>query len=391
MVNIPRNLVFSEEEYRRRMNAVQAGMKDRDLTALLLFGPEHIFYLSGYQTFGYFSYQALILPAEGEPILVLRFLESFLARHYSWVSQVECWEDHEDPVAVTAGVLKKHNLAKGRIGIEDRGFYMPLAISLRFREALPESYFEDGARLVEQVRVRKSPEELAYMRKAAEYSSLGIAAGVRECKVGSTENDVAAAIYDAMTRAGSEYSPHDPIVTSGWRSGIPHTTYERRRLEPGDTVLIEVTGNYHRYVAPLMRTAVIGSSSPKVREMASLVIEGLESAIAAMRPGITSGEVDDVCRGIMERAGYYESFRKRTGYSVGFGFPPSWNEGHIVNLRKGDRTPLEPGMVFHLPVALRDYGISCVGLSETVLITESGCEVLTSYPRQLLTGGERGS
>ncbi len=388
MVSIERNLVFSEEEFTRRIDAVQVGLKDNELNVLLLFSPEHIFYLSGFQTFGYFSYQALVVPAVGEPILVLRFLESFLAQHYSWVRQVERWDDHEDPIDVTARVLKEHNLARGRIGIEDRGFYMPLAVSRRFKEALPDSIFEDGAGLLEQVRVRKSPEELAYIRKAAEYSSLGMAAGVRESKVGLTENDVAAAIYDAMTRAGSEYSPHDPIVTSGWRSGIPHTTYERRRLEPGDTVLIEITGTHHRYVAPLMRTAIVGSPSSKVNEMASLVIEGLEAAIAAIRPGITSGEVDDVCRGIMERAGYYENFRKRTGYSVGFGFPPSWNEGHIVSLRKGDKTPLEPGMLFHLPVALRDYGISCVGLSETVLVTESGCEVLTRSPRRLLTGGE---
>jgi len=388
MVNIARNLVFSEEEFKRRIDAVQVGLKDNELNALLLFSPEHIFYLSGFQTFGYFSYQALIVPAVGEPILVLRFLESFLAQHYSWVSQVECWDDHEDPIDVTTRVLKEHNLAKGRIGIEDRGFYMPLAVSRCFKEALPDSIFEDGAGLLEQVRVRKSPEELTYIRKAAEYSSLGMAAGVRESKVGCTENDIAAAIYDAMTRAGSEYSPHDPIITSGWRSGIPHTTYERRRLEPGDTVLIEITGTHHRYVAPLMRTAIVGSPSSKVNEMAPLVIEGLEAAIAAIRPGITSGEVDDVCRGIMERAGYYENFRKRTGYSVGFGFPPSWNEGHIVSLRKGDKTPLEPGMLFHLPVALRDYGVSCVGLSETVLVTESGCEVLTRSPRRLLTGGE---
>jgi len=388
MVDIPRNLVFSEEEYRRRMNAVQEGMKENDLQVLLLFSPEHIFYLSGYQTFGYFSYQALIVPAAGEPILILRFLESFLARHYSWVSRVECWEDHEDPVAVTVRFLKELNLTKGRIGLEDRGYYTTFAITRRFSEALPDAFFVDGARIVERVRVRKSPEELSYIRKAAEYSSLGMVAGAGESKVGRTENDVAAAIFDAMTRAGSEYSPHDPIVTSGWRSGIPHTTYERRRFEPGDTVLMEITGTYHRYVAPFMRTAVVGSASTKVSEMASLVVEGLEAAIAAIRPGITAGGVDDACRGIMERAGYYENFRKRTGYSVGFGFPPSWNEGHIVSLRKGDSTPLEPGMVFHLPVALRDYGVSCVGLSETVLVTENGCEVLTSSPRRLMTGGE---
>ena len=387
MVKIPQNLIFSREEFQRRVSAVQAGITKTGLDVLFLFSPEHIFYLSGYQTFGYFSYQALVVPKKGEPILILRFLETFLARHYSWVNQVVPWDDHEDPIAVTVRVMNEHGLAKGRMGIEDGGFYMPLPVWKRIREAFPDSSFEDGARLVEQVRIRKSSEEIAYMRKAAEYTAAGMAAGVAECQAGRTENDVAAAIFHAMTRAGSEYSPHDPIITSGWRSGIPHTTYARRRLEPGDTVLIEITGTHHRYVAPQMRTAIVGEPSPKVREMASLVIQGLDAAMAAIRPGVTSGDVDDVCRGIMEKAGYYENFRKRTGYSVGFGFPPSWNEGHIVSLRKGDQTRLEAGMVFHLPVALRDYGVSCVGLSETVLVTDKGCEALTHYSHQLLKGG----
>jgi Xaa-Pro dipeptidase len=386
MAEIPRHLVFSTQEYRRRVAAVQAGMEKEGLDALLLFSPEHVFYLTGYQTFGYFTYLAAVVPQRGTPVLILRFLESFLAKHYAWVDQVEVWDDHEDPIAVTARVLRERELGgRRRIGTEDR--VLSYEARQQLAQALPEASLQDGTRLVELVRIRKSPEELVYIRKAAEYTALGMAAGIRESAAGRTENDVAAAIFNAMTRAGSEYSPHDPIVTSGWRSGIPHSTYERRKLERDDTVLLEITGTHHRYVAPLMRTAVVGSPTPKVREMSSLVLEGLDAAIRTIRPGVTAGEVDDACRGIMERAGYYEGFRKRTGYSVGFGFPPSWNEGHIVSLRKGEQAVLQPGMVFHVPVALRDYGASTVGISETVLVTEDGREVLTEFPRELLTGG----
>ena len=386
MADIPQHLVFSKQEYGRRLDAVQAGMASRGMDALLVFSPEHIFYLTGYQTFGYFTYLAAVVPAKGEPILILRFLESFLAKHYAWVRDVEIWDDHEDPVDVTVRVLRERELAgRRRIGTEDR--VLAYDVRRKLAQALPEAALEDGTALLEQVRIRKSGEEIAHMRKASEYSTLGMAAGIRESTAGRTENDVAAAVFNAMTRAGSEYSPHDPIVTSGWRAGIPHSTYERRRLEPNDTVLLEITGTHHRYVAPLMRTAVVGAATPKVLEMAKLVLEGLQAAIETIRPGVTAGEVDDACRGIMERAGYYENFRKRTGYSVGFGFPPSWNEGHIISLRKGERAVLAPGMVYHVPVALREYGVSTVGLSETILVTERGREVLTNYPRELLTGG----
>ena len=386
MVDIPQELVFSQREYRRRLDAVQAGMSARGLDALLLFSPEHIFYLTGYQTFGYFTYLAAVVPAKGEPILILRYLESFLAKLYAWVRDVETWDDHEDPVEVTVRILHERELAgRRRIGTEDR--VLVYDVRRKLGQGLPDVALEDGTSLVEQVRIRKSAEEIAYMRKASEYTTLGMAAGVRESIAGHTENDVAAAVFNAMTRAGSEYSPHDPIITSGWRAGIPHSTYARRRLETNDTVLLEITGTHHRYVAPLMRTAVVGAATAKVREMTKLVLEGLQAAIDAIGPGVTAGEVDDVCRGIMERAGYYENFRKRTGYSVGFGFPPSWNEGHIISLRRGERAVLAPGMVYHVPVALRDYGVSTVGLSETVLVTERGREVLTSYPRELLVGG----
>lgn len=386
MADIPQQLVFSKQEYRRRLDAVQAGMASRGLDALLLFSPEHIFYLTGYQTFGYFTYLAAVVPARGDPTLILRYLESFLAKHYAWVRDVERWDDHEDPVDVTVRVLRERELAgRRRIGTEDR--VLVYDVRRKLAQALPEAALEDGTALIERVRIRKSAEEIAYMRKASAYSTLGMAAGIRESTPGRTENDVAAAVFSAMTRAGSEYSPHDPIITSGWRAGIPHSTYERRRLEPNDTVLLEITGTYHRYVAPLMRTAVVGAATPKVQEMAKLVLEGLQAAIETIRPGVTAGEVDDACRGIMERAGYYENFRKRTGYSVGFGFPPSWNEGHIISLRKGERAVLEPGMVYHVPVAVREYGVSTVGLSETILVTERGREVLTKYPRELLTGG----
>jgi len=225
--------------------------------------------------------------------------------------------------------------------------------------------------------------QIEKMREAARITAIGMKAALAACRVGVTENDVAAAAMDALVRAGSEYFPSDPIVTSGFRAGIPHTTFERRRLERGDTVLLEMTGAFGRYVGPLMRAVSLGEPTPKVRKMADLCVEGLNRAIAAIRPGVTAGQVDDACRTVMEEAGMYESFRKRTGYSVGLAFPPNWNEGHIISLGRDDPTVLEPGMVFHMPPALRDYGVSCVGFSETVAVTAEGCNVLTTSPRAL--------
>ena len=121
--------------------------------------------------------------------------------------------------------------------------------------------------------------------------------------------------------------------------------------------------------------------------MADVIIAALEAAIGAIRPGVTSGSVDAACREPIERAGFEPNFRKRTGYSVGIGYSPSWGEGHIVSLRRDDPTRLEPGMVFHMPPALRVPGQYGLGFSETVLVTPTGCEVLTNHPRRLHVAG----
>jgi Xaa-Pro dipeptidase len=204
---------------------------------------------------------------------------------------------------------------------------------------------------------------------------------------GATENDVASAAYAAMMAAGSDFFVGDPIVTSGWRSGVAHLTFANRRLEPGDTILMELGGCQRRYFGPLMRGAVIPPARDEVRRMAAAIIQALNAAMTAIRPGVTSGEVDAACRTVLEDEGYEPYFRKRTGYSVGVAYGPDWGEGHIISLRRDDPTPLEPGMVFHIPPALRvprEYGL---GFSETVLVTGTGCEVLTQFPRELYVAG----
>src|SRR3972149_5663247 len=149
----------------------------------------------------------------------------------------------------------------------------------------------------------------------------------------------------------------------------------------GDLVLLELGGCVKRYSGALMRTVAVGNVPEEARKMASACRAGLEAAIDAIRPGATAGEVDKACVAQMAKAGYEALFRKRTGYSVGVSYPPDWGEGHIVSLRQGDPTPLEPGMVFHIPPALRSY--ARWGVSETVLVTPDGCEVLTHLSREL--------
>ncbi len=379
MKDIQKELLFPKTEYRRRLSNLKEQMAEHDIEVLVCADRENIFYLSGYQTLGD-NYQMLIVPIDGEPTLVLRYLESMLAARHACVDDVEKWDDIDDPVEVTVKGMKKRNLLDKVVGIEEQSVYLQVRTWQRLNAAIPN--LVDGSGLVERCRAVKSPLEIDAMRRAAKLTVEGMKAAMDTIREGVTENDIAAAAFDAMTRAGSEYLTDDPIITSGDRAGIPHTSYMRRKLQPGDTVLLELSAVYHRYHAPLMRGAVVGEPSPEIEKMAEVCIDALNAALAAVKPGATSGEVDEACRSIITENGFWENFRKRTGYSVGCGLT-TWGEGHLVSLKENDPTELVPGMCFHIPPALRLYGRAGMGWSETVTVTDSGMDILTDFPRRL--------
>jgi Xaa-Pro dipeptidase len=174
-------------------------------------------------------------------------------------------------------------------------------------------------------------------------------------------------------------------VSSGPRAGVANATFGNRALALGDAVLIELWACRRRYFAALMRTVVVGEPDEEMARVGSVLERALSAAIAAVAPGATCAEVDAACRSVIEEAGYGESFRKPTGYSVGIAFAPGWGEGRIVSLRPGDGTRLEAGMVLHIAPAIRAFRRFGAGLSETVLVTGQGSEILTDFRRALLT------
>ena len=373
---------FTQDEYDQRVAAVRAGMTARGLDLLVVTVPENVTYLTGYETIGYASFQTLAVPLAGDLLLIVREMERTVAETTSWVPSVETFSDTDDPVDVARRVLGLRRLLGGRVGLEDQGWFLSPAVHARLRAALGERV-EGGSGLVEAVRRIKSAAEVGLIRSACRLTEAGMQAALQTIAPGRTENQVAAAAYAAMVGGGSDFLVGDPIVTSGWRSGVGHFTFANRVLEPGDAVLLEFGACRRRYFGPLMRSAVVGEPASDLTRMGETVIAALEAAIAAIRPGVTSGAVDQACRGVIEAAGYEPYFRKRTGYSVGVAYAPDWGEGHIVSLRRDDPTPLEAGMVFHIPPALRvprRYGL---GMSETVLVTEGGCEVLTRFSRTI--------
>ncbi|HEY9213664.1 MAG TPA: Xaa-Pro peptidase family protein [Ancylobacter sp.] len=373
---------FPKAEYDARVAHARQGLVSADLDAMVVTGPENIFYLTGQQTPGYYTFQALVLPVEGDPVFVIRQLEYFNFIANTFISDAAVYQDTDDPVRFLLAQLAAKGLTGKRVGIDKRGWFLPIATYEALTAALGTVY--DAAGVVETLRMVKSPLEVEKLARAATYVDAGLLAGLAAVKPGNTENDLVAAMMGAAIAAGSEYMGMEPLVSSGPRSGVPHGTWKRREMKPGDPAFLEMAACHDRYHAALMRSAWIGTPPAEAVEMMKVCQEALTVALEAIKPGEACEVPHIACQKVIDAAGYADNFRKRLGYSVGISFAPDWGEGGILSLNAGVKTELQPGMTFHLPPALRIYGRFTVGVSETIVVTETGCRVLGSVDRALL-------
>jgi Xaa-Pro dipeptidase len=372
-------LPFSLDEYQARVAAVRTEMAKRGVDLLLLHTPENMLYLTGYQTAGYHGYQCLALGVEGEPSILTRPQEAGNVRLLSWVQRSFTHLDVEDGLAKTVEMVREFPGVK-RLGIEKSCWWLTVANYEGLVELLGPVEIVDCSWLVDRVRLVKSPQEIAYTRNAAQILDLAMAAAVDSIREGGTDNDIAAATSETAIRAGSEYTGMPHLIYSGERCALGHGTWDNRRLVRGDVVCMELSACVKRYSAVLMRTVQIGVEDTEVRRAAETLIESVGRQIEMIRPGVLTGELYEVAASAIVRAGF-PSWARRRGYSLGLGFPPKWGQHDVLDFQPNGKTPIVPGMVFHLAHIIPLNPKAQIGFSETVVVTDQGNEILTSYPR----------
>lgn len=373
---------FSAAEFERRIGGVRAGMRERDLTVLLVANPENVYYLTGLNHQGYFSFTLLILPLAGPPIIVARSMELPTLRTQVPHCELLLYADGDLPAEVVVDALARLTGPGQTIGIGRNAMFFPLDIWDHVRQTVADRTWADSD-LVDVARAVKSAAEQGLTRRAAAMSDRAIQAGIAAAADGVTEREVAADIYRELVLAGSEHPGFAPFIRSSEILQQEHVTWRDRRLSPGTTVLMELSGCVYRYHAPLTRMVHLGEPSPAIRSAADAALAGITAVEEALRPGVLSGEVYAAWQAAVdERLGHGDYVRHHCGYTVGIGFPPSWVGGaSVVGLRRGSAFEIRPGMVFHvLSWILGQYAEDfCV--SDTMLVTEHGAEVLTTTPR----------
>ncbi|MDZ5782247.1 M24 family metallopeptidase [Marinococcus luteus] len=385
-------MLFEKDEYLTRMNQTKMKMMEYGIEVLLVSNPSNMYYLTGYNAWSFYVHQMVIVMIdEDQPLWIGREMDAHSATVTTWLD-----EDHiipypdefvqstiKHPMDFAANILTEIGQGNRKIGLEMDAFYFTAMCYERIQAGLPNAEFRNFSTLVNWVRLVKSEAEIECMYRAGRILENAMQAGFDTVDVGVRENEVAAAITNAQILGtkefGGDYTSIVPMIPANENTATPHLTWTDRKYNYGDFLTIEIAGAYMRYHTPMARTMAIGQAPEKMYDLSETVVEGIETTMDAIKPGMTAEEVESVWSRTIARRGYFKE--SRLGYSIGLSYPPDWGE-HTVSFRKGDHTILQPNMTFHLMpgIWLDDHGVE---ITESIRITENGCELLSHVPRDM--------
>ena len=375
------------EELAARREATSGELARRGLDGLLVFRQESMYYLTGYDTFGYVFFQCLYMGAGGDTITLLtRTPDVRQAEHTSVIEDIRVWFDAEgaDPAMDLKEILEEHGCAGKRLGIETDAYGLT-GYNLKRVETALDGLCElvEASDLVTTLRAVKSPAEIAYVREAARLADLGLDRAVETAGPGAFEGDVLAALQGAIFEGGGDFPANEVIIGSGPRALLFRSAAGMRHMDAVDQLSLEWAGSYRHYHAAMMRTLAVGEASGYQRHLFSAVREALEEMTGALVPGRPVGEVDDAHRRVLDAAGLRKHRFAACGYSLGTTFSPNWMDWPM--LFSGNTVLAEPGMVFflHCIVTDSDSGIA-MSLGHTCLVTGHGRAVLSARPLELI-------
>lgn len=322
----------------------------------------------------------LIVPLDRMSVLLSREMERVSIENMVRNAEFRDRADSETVADVAAETLAGLALTARRLGLEawSAGLSHGIACALRNRV---DAAWSDVTGMVDDLRLVKSPEEQALLRKAAAAADAGTAAAVAAVSDGAEEREIAAACLAAMTRAGGELPVFETFIRPRTRLGEEHTTWGQGEFRRGETVFLEIAGFVARYNDPNGRPVHLGPAPEQDRAVAEIARGAYQAALAALKPGAKARDIHTAWQDEVDAAGLAHHRRHHCGYAVGISFPPAWTGGKTVTgLRPDSDLPIREGMSFHLMSWLMGCGGGDLFVSSCVLLTGSGAESLTTRP-----------
>jgi Xaa-Pro dipeptidase len=370
--------VFPKEELNQRLLNVRSQMAHANVDGIVITVPENIYYLTELDHLGFFACHLLVVPKEGEMILVCRAMEKITFENQVKNARFFGHADNEDPADYIVSALSELKLLNSRVGIEKNSLFLTAKLAESIQAKTPKVEWQDTSNLVSALRIIKSPLEMDYVRKAAKATDAGMLAAINSIHDGASDYEVSAECSRAMISAGSEHFAFGPFIRPTSRLGEEHTTWRGEVFKKGDAIFLEIAANYRKYQSPMGRLVYIGNAPQGVEKSVQLAIDGMKAINGSIKNGAKAGDVYAAWREVGKKGGLENYERHHCGYVVSIGFPPSWTGGSMVTaLAPNSQLELKTGMTFHTHSWFTNTDCVDYFISNTSLLTENGCEVLT--------------
>jgi len=374
--SIPLPPPISSAERLQRIAKARELMARNGIGAIIVEPGASLDYFTGVQWWRSERLTAAVIPVRGDAIVVTPFFERpSVAESLSIPAEIRTWNEDEEPLKLVADFLRERGVAGEPVGFEETDRYFILD---RLRQQLPGLKVVSGNPVVRGCRMIKSPAELSLMQAANDIMLASLRYAGERTRELMTPSDIDAMIAAAQKKLGGSYD--DGLVLIGEASAYPHGSHKPQVVKRGDIVLMDCTCAVHGYQADITRTFVFGADpTPDQRKLWDQVHRGQQIAIAAAKPGVPAGSVDDAVRRVYESWGFGPGYRlpglsHRTGHGIGM-------EVHEpIYLVHGETTPLAPGMCFSDEPGLYIPGKFGVRLEDCWHMTAEGPKFFTQPP-----------
>ncbi len=379
-------LHFERTEFDARRDRLTIEMAEKKLDAILLFAQESMYWLTGYDTFGFCFFQCLVLKADGSMVLMTRSADLRQARQTSTLENIVVWLDRDkaNPALDLRNILNDIGLLGMRIGVEYDTHGLTAANGRRLDEQLQTfGQIVDASGIVQRLRQFKSPAEIDKAQKAAALSDDALEAALPLIAQGVDEGAILAAMHSAIFEGGGDYPANEFIVGSGADALLCRYKSGRRKLGKTDQLTLEWSGVWNHYHAPMMRTVLTGKASKRHQELFEAARDALGAVEKAMLAGNTFGDVFDAHARALEAHELTRHRLNACGYSVGARFTPSWMDTPMFY--QGNPEPIAPNMTLFAHMIIMDSDTeTAMTLGRTYLTTESQPKPLSRLDLDLI-------
>jgi Xaa-Pro dipeptidase len=362
-----------------RKQRLVAAMAARGLDGMLLFAQESMFWLTGYDSFGFCFFQCLYAGADGRIALLTRSADLRQARHTSDIGDIRIWKDGAgaDPATDLRAMLEDLG-AHGRLGVENDSYGLTHFNGQRLAAALAGfATLVEASSLVPELRLTKSDAELAFVREAARLSDRADRAAIERIEAGADEGAVLAAMHAEIFAGGGDYPGNEFIIGSGADALLCRYKSGRRKLDARDQITLEFAGVYRHYHAAIMRTHVVGRPLDLHRPYHAAACAALEACAAELRPGRTAGDVFAAHARVLDTHGLSRHRLNACGYALGAKFTPSWMDTPMFY--EANPFAIGPSQVYFLHMILMDSDSSAaMCLGRTYIVGAAGAEPINA-------------